>query len=237
MYIELQDALVIGATLSATDVVCTLALVKEQKTPRLHSILFGESATNDAIAILLLASLQKVKISEISAVSVFEFFGEFVYNCVTSTLLGAFFGVISTYMTKKLRSLRDWPSRETAILLYVAWTGYVVAELCDISGVICILVCSIVSGHYGLYNLSKNARLVSHNFFHFVGDASEALVFAYLGLTAYSYDLFSVPWPFLFAMLFATILARFCGTFLLSYLGTALTCGKHNLGPKNVSII
>ena len=235
--ITLQEALMVGATLSATDVVCTLALVKEQKTPRLHSILFGESASNDAIAILLLASLNNVSINEISAGSVFKFVGEFIYNCVTSTLLGALFGALSAYITKRFRSLRDWPSRETAMLLYIAWIGYVVAELIGISGVICILVCAIVSGHYAMYNLSPAARTVSHNFFHFVGDASEALVFAYLGLTAYSYDLFSVPPLFLMAMFFSTMIARFCGTFILSYIGTFITWGKHNLGAKNLSII
>lgn len=236
-YITLQEALLVGATLSATDVVCTLALVKEKNTPRLHSILFGESASNDAIAILLLASLDKVKIEEISAGSVFTFIGEFIYNLVTSTLLGIIFGGLSAYITKRFRSLRDWPSRETAMLLYLAWIGYVIAELCDISGVICILVCAIVSGHYAMYNLSPPARIVSHNFFHFVGDASEALVFAYLGLTAYSYDLFSVPPLFLIALFASTVIARFCGTFLLSYFCTAVTWGKHNLGIKNLSII
>jgi NhaP-type Na+/H+ or K+/H+ antiporter len=237
VHITLQEAMMVGATLSATDVVCTLALVKEQKTPRLHSILFGESASNDAIAILLLASLNNVSINEISAGSVFKFVGEFIYNCTTSTLLGIVFGALSAYITKRFRSLRDWPSRETAMLLYIAWIGYVVAELLDISGVICILVCAIVSGHYAMYNLSPAARTVSHNFFHFVGDASEALVFAYLGLTAYSYDLFSVPPLFLMAMFFSTMIARFCGTFILSLFCTLITWGKHNLGAKNLSII
>ena len=237
VYISLQEALLVGATLSATDVVCTLALVKEQKTPRLHSILFGESASNDAIAILLLASLDTVQIDKIDATTIFTFIGEFIYNCVTSTLLGILFGAISAYLTKRFRSLRDWPSRETAMLLYLAWIGYVIAELCNISGVITILVCAIVSGHYAMYNLSPPARIVSHNFFHFVGDASEALVFAYLGLTAYSYDLFSVPITFLIALFASTIIARFCGTFLLSLFCSLITCGKHYLGMKNLSII
>ena len=237
VYISLQEALLVGATLSATDVVCTLALVKEQKTPRLHSILFGESASNDAIAILLLASLDTVQIDKIDASTIFTFIGEFFYNCLTSTLLGILFGAISAYLTKRFRSLRDWPSRETAMLLYLAWIGYVIAELCNISGVICILVCAIVSGHYAMYNLSPPARIVSHNFFHFVGDASEALVFAYLGLTAYSYDLFNVPILFLIALFASTIIARFCGTFLLSLLCSLLTCKKHYLGMKNLSII
>jgi NhaP-type Na+/H+ and K+/H+ antiporters len=120
VYITLQEALLVGATLSATDVVCTLALVKEAKTPRLHSILFGESASNDAIAILLLASLDNVKIDEVTAGSIFTFIGAFLYNCIASTCLGIIFGAASAYLTKKFRSLRDWPSRETAMLLYIA---------------------------------------------------------------------------------------------------------------------
>ena len=237
VHIEIQEAFMVGATLSATDVVCGLALIKENKTPRLHSILFGEATSNDAIAILLLASLKHVNINNLDAESVFSFMGEFLYNCISSILLGILFGVISALVTKTFRSLRSWPGRETAILLYVAWIGYIVADILEISGVICILVCSIISGHYALYNLSPTSRVVSQNFFHFIGDGAEALVFAYLGLTAYSYEVFSIsPW-FIAAMLLGTLIARFIGTYILSFIITLVTCGRHRMGIRYLSTI
>ena len=235
--ISMQEALFVGATLSATDVVCTLALVKEHRTPRLHSILFGEAATNDAIAILLLDSLHNVTIDKIDAASVFEFIGEFLYNCTASVLLGLLFGALCALATKYLTGLQRWKSKDTALLLYISWVGYAIAELCNISGVICLLVCSIVSGHYAMFNLSPNSQVVSAHCFHFIGDAAEALVFAYLGLTAYAYDLFSVPIGFLFLLFLSTVIARFSGTYLLSYLCSVVTCKRHNLGFKNLSIV
>lgn len=72
---------------------------------------------------------------------------------------------------------------------------------------------------------------------HFIGDASEALIFAYLGLTTISYDVFSVSWIYLFFMILGTVFARFCGTFVLSWIAKLLTRGKHNLTIKQLSII
>ena len=235
--ISMQEALFVGATLSATDVVCTLALIKEDKTPKLHSILFGEASSNDAIAILLLSSLHNVSIDKIDAASVFQFISEFLYNCIASVLLGLLFGVLCALATKYFRALQERHSKETAMLLYISWIGYTIADICDLSGVICLLVCSIVSGHYAMCNLSPHAQVVSSQCFRFIGDAAEALVFAYLGLTAHAYNLFDVPIGFLLLLFASTIIARFCGTYLLSYFCSAITCNKHNFGFKNLSLV
>lgn len=236
-FISLQEGLMIGATLSATDVVCTLALVSEVTTPRLHSILFGESTTNDAVAIILLATLQKVSISSMSASTYLSMILEFSYICTTSIIVGVLFGVIGTLVLKYFTSLHQWPSRETALLLYISWMGYIVSELIEISGVISILVCSIVTGNYSYDNMSHEAQILTHNFYHFISDAAESLVFAYLGLTSYSYGLFSVPFKFLGLMFVSTLIARLVSTFVLSFVVQVLTCRRHCLGLKNLSMI
>ena len=92
-------------------------------------------------------------------------------------------------------------------------TGYIIADLCEISGVICILVCAIISGYYGIHNLTPEAQTSANHTFQFIGEASEGLVFCYLGVTANSYDLFSVPFGYLFALFFSAVAARFVGTF------------------------
>ena len=236
-FISLQEGLMIGATLSATDVVCTLALVKEESTPRLHSILFGESTTNDAVAIILLATLQKVSLSDLSSTTYITMVLEFSYICTASIIVGILSGVIGTLILKHFRSLHEWPSRETALLLYVSWMGYIVSELLEISGVISILVCSIVTGNYSYDNMSEDAQILTHNFYHFISDAAESLVFAYLGLTSYSYGLFSIPFGFLGLMFVSTLAARLVSTFALSFVVQVLTCRRHCLGFKNLSMI
>lgn len=109
-YITIEEALLVGATLAATDVVCTIALIKEEKTPRLQRILFGESITNDVIAIVLLATFEQVKISEIDAYSMLRLLVGFTYILLSSTLLGIIFGAFSAYFTKHFRKLKDWPN-------------------------------------------------------------------------------------------------------------------------------
>lgn len=237
VHITLQQGLMVGATLSATDVVCTLALVKESKTPRLHSILFGESTSNDAVAIILLTTLQKVDMKDFTIETLLELIYEFFFICITSVLMGIFFGCLCAIITKSFGSLKNWPSRETALIFYTAWIGYIIAEILDISGIICILVSSIIAGHYSFYNLSDNAKILTHNFYHFIGDGAEALVFAYLGLTAYSHNFFSLPPLFLILMFVSALIARFIGTFVLSTVVRILTCGRHYLNVKNLSMI
>ena len=120
IFISVEEALQIGAILSATDVVCTLALVQEDKTPRLHSILFGESTTNDAIAILLLNLVNNIQVQNLNAVSVFAFIGEFLYNCILSILLGIIFGVLSSYLLKIIDWSSSHSSYQVGFLLYTA---------------------------------------------------------------------------------------------------------------------
>jgi len=235
-HIPLQDGLKIGAVLSSTDIACTLAMIKEENTPKLFSILLGESVTNDAVGILLLQTLSSMDLSVIGIKEVAIFIGKFLFNCITSSLCGIFFGVLTTYMTKIFKSIGDDPSRMIGLFLYVSWAGYTIAQLLGISGVICILIASIISGHYSFYNMSPTSRIVCMKFMNFIGDAAEALIFSYLGMTTLSYDIFSISWVFLFFMVIGTILARLCGTFGLSLIVRFLSGGKHKLNIKQLAV-
>ena len=56
--------LLLAATLTATDTVSVLNILKERKYPKLHSIIFGEGIFNDAIAILLFKTIHiMIKVS------------------------------------------------------------------------------------------------------------------------------------------------------------------------------
>lgn len=107
--ISVNEALILGATLSASDVVAAVTLVSEKKTPRLHSILFGEGVLNDAIAILLFNPLKHNDLSEMSTKTFFVFLWSFFYNCTTSILLGMAFGYLSAWMLKKTTSFDKSP--------------------------------------------------------------------------------------------------------------------------------
>jgi len=237
MQFTLKEGLIMGAVLSASDVVCALSLVQEEKTPRLHSILFGEAVTNDAVAILLFQSLGSVDLTNISTKTVFVFIGEFLYNSISSVILGALFGCCAAYFSRKFEALRGDASNQTALLFYIAWFCYVVAELLGISGVIALLVCAIIMGHYAWYNLSSTAREVTSDTFRFLGDGAEALIFAYLGITAFSYNADKISFYFILAMVGVVLTARFIGTFVLTLLVRGLTCGKFDLPMSSVAVV
>ena len=56
-----------AATLTATDTVSVLNIIKERDFPRLHSIIFGEGIINDAVALLLFKTIKvMIKVPRLS---------------------------------------------------------------------------------------------------------------------------------------------------------------------------
>lgn len=87
----------LSATLTATDTVSILSLIKRKKFPKIHSIILGEGLLNDAVAIILfkisLRSSNPV-VSGIVGIQAAGFFWEFV----SVTLMSVLFGCVTGYM-------------------------------------------------------------------------------------------------------------------------------------------
>lgn len=147
-HFSIEESLSLGALLSSSDVACILALVSEAKVPKLHSIIFGESIMNDAISILLLHTLTKVDIKVVDPRAILLFFLEFMFNCLSSILLGVLFGLISAFLTRYFSTLRAEPSKSVALQLYVCLMSYMLAQALEVSENITLMVCGIISGHY-----------------------------------------------------------------------------------------
>ena len=79
---------------------------------------------------------------------------EFVMLGVSSILIGLIFGLLQSYLMKKVRSLTREPVAECAIIFSVAYIAYVLAEMLGQSGIIALLTAGITMAHYGWYNLS-----------------------------------------------------------------------------------
>lgn len=217
-YLTLKDSLALGGVLASTDMAITLSVLHENKTPRLHSLIFGESIVNTAIAILLVRTVTVAEFDQFDAKSVLIFIAYFLYNCVLSVLLGTFFGFISSLMTKNFTALKGDPSKEVALQFYIAWSGYIVAEMVSISGVITILVSAIISGHYAWYNLTPESRVVVNDTFYLLGDGTQALIFSYLGLTAFSYQGSQISYIFILLMVAVIMFSRFISTFGIAFI-------------------
>lgn len=235
-YLTFEDTLYLGAVLSASDAVCVLSLVQENKTPQLHSLIFGEHIINDAIAILLLRSIKYAGFESFTAVNFFSFCGIFVVESILGVVFGIIFGLLAALATRYLWSLREDPSKEVALMFYIAWLGYVVAEIFGVSGVITILICGILSNHYAWYNLNHHARIAVSNTFKFFGDGASALVFAYLGLAAVGYSEQDISYTYILAMVFSILLARLITTFGITWAAKQWTGGKFILNAGSLSV-
>lgn len=82
------------------------------------------------------------------------------------------------------------PVSECAMIFIFAYVSYVVAELMHVSGIIALLTCAIFQANYAWYNLSPQGKQSSVVIFQFLGFIAEAFVFAYIGLTFFSYKTF-----------------------------------------------
>lgn len=52
-----------------------------------------------------------------------------------SVLIGAFFGLGISFFFKKFNSFNEYPLRETSIILLTGYISYLVAEICNLSGI------------------------------------------------------------------------------------------------------
>lgn len=77
-----------------------------------------------------------------------EFIGMFLENCVLSLLIGLFIGLFSTWCFKKFRFLTHSTTSETVFAFLMAYMGYSICEMLNLSGVIGLLIIGVMMSHY-----------------------------------------------------------------------------------------
>jgi sodium/hydrogen exchanger-like protein 6/7 len=134
--IDLIEAMSVGATLSATDPVTILAIFNAyQVDPKLHTIIFGESLLNDAIAIVLFETAQKYRVAGhgIRAFSIVESIWTFIYVFFGSLVIGLIIGMVTSLLLK-FTYLRRFPKTESCMVLLIAYASYFFSNAIHMSG-------------------------------------------------------------------------------------------------------
>jgi NhaP-type Na+/H+ or K+/H+ antiporter len=136
--------------LCATDSVAALAIVKESEYPTLNSILFGEGVVNDAVAILIFKSVEKMIESsqskeeedvidtrgvEITSKEILKTVLDFFTLTLSSLALGIAIGLMSAFVFKHVKSLHHHPVLEVFLIMLFGYTSYLFAELFSLSGI------------------------------------------------------------------------------------------------------
>ncbi|WOK93571.1 sodium/hydrogen exchanger 2-like [Canna indica] len=182
--LDVGDFLAIGAIFSATDSVCTLQVLNQDETPLLYSLVFGESVVNDATSVVLFNAIQNFDLVHIGANDILKFVANFGYLFLCSTFLGAFGGLLSAYMIKKLYMGRHSTDREVALMILMAYLSYMLAELLNLSGILTVFFCGIVMSHYTWHNVTESSRVTTKHAFATLSFISETFLFLYVGMDA-----------------------------------------------------
>lgn len=136
--------------------------------------------------------------------------------------MGLVFGILLSLLFKHCRFFTISPIIETFFVFSFCMVAYFTTGLIKIlglemSGIIALLTCGIVSAHYAYYNMSTQGRQTATLSFSFIGELSESAVYSYVGLALYS----TIPtwwsWSFVVLQLLIIIVGRVMGVISTFY--------------------
>uniref|UniRef100_A0A8C6TA26 Sodium/hydrogen exchanger 8 n=1 Tax=Neogobius melanostomus TaxID=47308 RepID=A0A8C6TA26_9GOBI len=180
----MTDSFAFGSLISAVDPVATIAIFNALNVdPVLNMLVFGESILNDAVSIVLTNTAEGFfSQSDNSMVTGWEIFiqalGYFLKMFFGSAALGTLTGLISAVFLKHF-DLRKTPSGvwdDADLRLSSVW-----------SGIMSILFTGIVMSHYTHHNLSPVTQILMQQTLRAVAFMCETCVFAFLGLSIFSF--------------------------------------------------
>ena len=162
--------------------------------------------------------------------TVFLIAGQFILLGVVSIAVGLIYGIGLALIFKHLRFLTATPIIETFLIFAFCYISYFTSSLIklpnglEMSGIISLLTCAIVSAHYTYYNISPQGKQAATLSFSFLGEMAEAAVYSYVGLALYS----TIPtwwsWSFIFIQLAIIFVGRVFGVICTFY--TCRCCWK-----------
>ena len=176
--LSLATALLVGASLSATDPVSVVALFRELgASKRLTILMEGESLFNDGVAVVAFVLLVGIPlgIQEFSLpTTVIQFFTFVGIGLGIGNVIG--FGI--SYLTQRF----DLPLVEQSLTLVSAYGTYLVTEELGGSGVIGVVTVGMILGNFGSrIGMNPRTRLLVSEFWEFLAFFVNSIVFLLIG--------------------------------------------------------
>ena len=237
LQLTFTDTLYFGSIVSATDPVTTLAIFTDLNVdPMMNSLVLGESLLNDAVAIVLCGAIQdysalylKGNPDTFEVEAFFRTIGNFLIIFLGSIGLGALIGVMTSMLTKFTR-IKDYHMLETSLFFLMSYSSYLIAEVCQMSGIVSVLFCGIFQAHYTFHNLSLESKLRTQQLFEVLHFLLENFIFSYIGVSMFTFAHHRFVFTFIITAFMAIAVARALNIYPLSFV---LNLGRKHRIPMN----
>ncbi|MBE2978422.1 cation:proton antiporter [Priestia megaterium] len=209
LHLSLQEALIFGALMAATDPVSVLSIFKSMGlNKRLSIVVEGESLANDGVAVVLFQIA--VMTTVLSLTGTLDALLEFLKVVSGGVLIGGVFGFIASRITSKI----DHYLVETGLSMVLFYGTFQLAEHFDVSGVISVVVGGVILGNYGRnVGMSDLTHEKVNSFWETIAFLSNALIFLLVGLEVSRINFLDKGWLIVISILIV-ILARFIAVYM-----------------------
>lgn len=173
--ISLAAGIALGAIVSPTDAVATSIVRRVGVTPRIVTVLEGESLLNDATALVLLRSAIAAMAA---AVTFWEIVGDFVFAVSVAAVVGYVVGKANLWVRSRVTDA----TVNTVISFAVPFVAAVPCEALGASGLVAAVVAGLVTGRGAIRSLSPQHRMSDVQNWRTIELILEGAVFLVMGL-------------------------------------------------------
>lgn len=176
--LSLATALLVGASLSATDPVSVVALFRELGASKKLTILMeGESLFNDGVAVVAFVILVGIPLGT-QEFSIPTTIARFLAFTGIGIGIGCLIGFGISYLTQRF----DLPLVEQSLTLVSAYGTYLITEELGGSGVIGVVTVGVILGNFGSrIGMNPRTRLLVSEFWDFLAFFVNSIVFLLIG--------------------------------------------------------
>ncbi|MEH1929524.1 cation:proton antiporter [Nostoc sp.] len=228
--IPLTTALLIAASLAATDPVSVTALFRELGVnSRLVTLMEGESLFNDGMAVVAFGFLVALSLGTVELefqpilVKLFSVVG-------IGVGVGGFIGFSISYFTQRF----DLPLVEQSLTLVSAYSTYLITEDLGGSGVIGVVTTGLILGNFGSrIGMSPRTRIIISEFWEFLAFFVNSIVFLLIG-DQISFASLGENLQIIMVTVAAMIVMRAIAIYILSKLSISITKSEISLPEQTI---